>query len=422
MLYLRYLTVILALGGAVGAQTFSSGSTGADGALDLTSGDKVAQLPASGILNYTTINIPTGRTLTFQRNLGNTAVIMLAQGTVNIAGTINISAGGNVPGPGGFYGGDVGLPGLGPGGGQIGGTVNGQWVGALSLVPLIGGSGGAGSDLLCGNGYSYGLAQGGGGGGAIAIASSTSISVIGGAILANGDAAARVNLQPPCSGSSGSGGAVRLVANSITVGYTSDGEYSPNIAAAVVRFEAPLGQVNYANCCGTAPVISTINPEIAPTKPPSLTILSIGGYPVPSYSGSSFSSIDLLLPAQWADPIPVVVQGNNVPVGSPVTVNFSGSPSATSTTANLTGTSATSTVTVYISNVNRGAVTYLFVSATFDPTLIAQSVPQKGPNAVSKIELAAAIGAKTQYRFFRPDGSQVPFDRVPSALRQALGF
>jgi len=153
-----------------------------------------------------------------------------------------------------------------------------------------------------------------------------------------------------------------------------------------------------------------------------LTILSIGGYPVPSYSGSSFSSIDLLLPAQLADPIPVVVQGNNVPVGSPVTVNFSGSPSATSTTANLTGTSATSTVTVYISNVNRGAVTYLFVSATFDPTLIAQSVPQKGPNAVSKIELAAAIGAKTQYRFFRPDGSQVPFDRVPSALRQALGF
>jgi hypothetical protein len=67
-------------------------------------------------------------------------------------------------------------------------------------------------------------------------------------------------------------------------------------------------------------------------------------------------------------------------------------------------------------------VTFLFVSATFDPTLISQTVPQKGPDAVSKIELAAAIGEKTQYRFFRLDGSQVPFDRISAELRRALGF
>src|SRR5581483_6090161 len=125
-------------------QTFSSGSTGADGPLDLTSGDRRVQLPPAGILNYTTVNVPAGRTLSFQNNLTNTPIILLAQGNVTIAGVVNVSAAGRVPGPGGFYGGDVGSSGLGPGGGQIGGNPNGQWVGPLSLVPISGGSGGAG--------------------------------------------------------------------------------------------------------------------------------------------------------------------------------------------------------------------------------------------------------------------------------------
>src|ERR1700680_5144610 len=70
-------------------QSFSSGSSGVDGPLDLSVGDRSVALPASGILNYTTINIPTGRTLSFQNNLGNTPVIILAQGAVNVAGTID---------------------------------------------------------------------------------------------------------------------------------------------------------------------------------------------------------------------------------------------------------------------------------------------------------------------------------------------
>jgi hypothetical protein len=415
MLYLRYLTVILTLSAAAMAQTFSSGSTGADGTLDLSAGDLTVVLPASGVLNYTTVNIPVGRTLTFQNNLTNTAVVVLAQGTVNVAGTINIQATGSAPGPGGFYGGAPGQPGLGPGGGQPVWTdtsiENGTWVGPLSLVPNIGGSGGGGISACVTANDAYG----GHGGGAITIASSTSISMTGGILAdpSNGIQVKNTGCNFPFNFTYGASGAIRLVSNAVSV--------SGNLSAAVARLEAPLGNVAYTGS-GVAPVISPINPEIVPTKPPSLTILSIGGYPVPSYSGSSFSSIDLLLPNQMADPIPVVVQGTNLPVGSPVAVNFSGSPNATSTTANLAGTSATSTATVYISNLNRAAVSYLFVSATFDPTLIAQYVPQKGPNAVSKIELAAAIAQKTQYRFFRLDGSQVPFDRLSAQLRHALGF
>jgi hypothetical protein len=68
----------------VDAQTFSSGSTGADGAFDPTSGDQTQQLPESGILNFTTVNAPLGRTLRFQLNSANTPVVMLAQGDVRI--------------------------------------------------------------------------------------------------------------------------------------------------------------------------------------------------------------------------------------------------------------------------------------------------------------------------------------------------
>src|SRR5271157_886602 len=154
---LRFLLLAFVFALAAIGQTFSSGSTGADGALDLTAGDRAVQLPDSGILNYTTVNIPAGRTLTFGMNLRNTAVVMLAQGAVVISGTINLNGSGRTPGPGGFYGGDFGYPGggpapgFGPGGGAAGSAVSGQeqgapgqWIGPLSLVPNIGGSGGGG--------------------------------------------------------------------------------------------------------------------------------------------------------------------------------------------------------------------------------------------------------------------------------------
>lgn len=164
------------------AQSFSSGSTGADGALDLTSGDKALQLPDSGILNYTTINIPAERTLSFINNLQNTPVIMLAQGAVNISGTIQVSPNEQSPdpGPGGFYGGSPGQGGFGPAGGQPSGPLNGSWVGPLSLVPIIGGSGGAGTlSTVCGR-----TSSGGGGGGALVIASSASVTVAHSATIA----------------------------------------------------------------------------------------------------------------------------------------------------------------------------------------------------------------------------------------------
>src|SRR5262245_3191512 len=69
---------------------FSSGSTGADGAFNPASNVTVT-LPANGVFNYTTINIPSGVTVKFTRNAANTPVTLLAQGDVVITGTIDIS-------------------------------------------------------------------------------------------------------------------------------------------------------------------------------------------------------------------------------------------------------------------------------------------------------------------------------------------
>jgi hypothetical protein len=398
------------------AQTFSSGSTGADGALDLTAGDRTIQLPDSGILNYTTVNIPAGRTLKFGINSKNTPVTILAQGTVNIAGIIDVSAWGRTPGPGGFYGGAANQPGFGPSPGQpIVGQQNATWAGPLSLVPNIGGSGGGGI-----NGCGGGGSDGGGGGGAITIASSSSIAVTGGINAQQGSRAFSCGFVPYWF-AAGADGAIRLVANSISVpGCGSVGCSFLN--ASVVRLEAPTGNVTYGGCCGAAPVVSTINPTIIPSRPPSINIVSVGGYPVPSYSGSSFSTIDLLLPMQLQDPIPVVVQGTNVPIGSQVRVSFSGSLAATSTTGTLSGTTALSTVTVYISGLNRGSVTYLFANATFDATLISTNLSPNDRNAPAKIELAAALGQPTHYRFLRRDGSEVVTAKLPEDIRQFFGF
>src|ERR1041385_7335721 len=69
--------------------TFSSGSTGADGAFAPATTQSIA-VPDSGVFNFTTVNIPAGVTITFTRNATNKPLTILASGDAVIAGTINI--------------------------------------------------------------------------------------------------------------------------------------------------------------------------------------------------------------------------------------------------------------------------------------------------------------------------------------------
>lgn len=200
----------------VATAQFQSGSTGADGALNVTA-DRTIALPPDGVLNYTTITVAANRTLRFTRNSLNTPVYLLATGAVQIDGTIDVSGKpstgpvGGAGGPGGFDGGFGGYnldnragDGLGPGGGK-GNNASGKFqsvYGNSLLVPLVGGSGSAGRDGNPGSG-------GCGGGGAILIASTLSVT-INGAINAVGGAYSmpQDNQYYPA----GSGGAVRIVA------------------------------------------------------------------------------------------------------------------------------------------------------------------------------------------------------------------
>lgn len=271
---LRPLAALIALSLSGAVLAFESGSTGADGALNPTVNTQI-QLPANGVLNYTTVNIPAGVTVTFAKNTTNTPVVILVGGDATIAGTIEVSgtpgaatgaAGdGNIGddgtpgrgGPGGYDGGQGGRvdtdpanrisqAGQGPGGagrsavfsngtpcggagggfGSTGGA--GGWTatqcptpaymtpggtyGVANLLPLIGGSGGGGGA----SGTTFRGAGGGGGGGAVLIAASGTLSVTG-AIRADGGAGGTIaGAGVGAAGGGGSGGAIRLIATSLS--------------------------------------------------------------------------------------------------------------------------------------------------------------------------------------------------------------
>lgn len=220
------------------AQSFSSGSDGRDGDLIVpASTTNNLVMPSDGIFRFKKINIGSNSVVTFTTNSLNTPVYLLATEDIVVSGRIDVSGkAGEVNqtaltsgGPGGFAGGPARQGGsmacgLGPaGGGNVSGSSrlgggfanpgsysNPNNYGNQLLIPLVGGSGGAGiASWSAGN--SIVGASGGGGGGAILLASNGKIQ-IDGSILANGGRGSSV----PTSGSgAGAGGAIRLVAPSV---------------------------------------------------------------------------------------------------------------------------------------------------------------------------------------------------------------
>jgi hypothetical protein len=408
----------LFLSGPLQAQTFSSGSTGADGALDISAGSsQILQVPSSGVFNFTTVNVGENTELRFVPNQANSPVTILASGDVVIRGAINVNAssvpqinGVRTAGPGGFAGGFVGSDGFGPGGGLISTGASATWVGPLTLVPPIGGSGGAGS-----------TGDGGGGGGAIVIASSGSITVSG-SIRATAD-----NFRC-CYTAGGSGGAIRLVGNSINVTGSlraqgwRDLALGAGVGQGVVRLEAPSGALAFSGSSIPPAVLAAINPNVfPPSGTPALTITSIGGFPVPPSAGARSDTVDVLLPTQLSDPIQLVVQGKNIPVGSQMTVSINGSPGATFTPGTLTGTQQSSTAIVGISGLDRTKLIFLFVSTTFDVPSLAFADNATGPDRVAKLRVGVAVGELSRVSFLRTDGTEINFDRVPQNLKTLFG-
>ncbi len=373
--------VALALSGT--AVAFNSGSTGADGAFNPTVNTQV-QLPDSGIFNYTTVNIPTGVTVTYKKNTTNTPVVILATGNITITGTIDISgttatnvgaAGdGNlgddgVPGlggPGGYDGGRGGAVGatpgrggngFGPGGGaggafapdnvvcingtvphggggggfgsagaanRIGSAAGGAAYGTSQLLPLIGGSGAGG-----GAGYiGFGGSGGGGGGGAILIASTGTLNIAG-AIQANAGASGVSSGQNSGgTGGGGSGGAIRLLATTIAGNGTLNAVGSgPNVNANSGCFNGGAGGAGRVRLeAESITRTAASNPAFPQVTAP--TTVFVAGLPtlrITSVAGvtapaTPTGNADIVLPATTANPVTVTLATTGVPVGNTVSL------------------------------------------------------------------------------------------------------
>ncbi len=381
--------LVLASAPAALAQTFSSGSTGADGALNLTTPGIIVFDPkkfnppldpdGDNIYHFTTINIAAGVTVQLRGDLLTGPVIWLAQGAVQINGMVDLSGQDNlyaastlqrtvtVPGAGGYAGGypvasGVGGAGAGPGGGTFCSPYNAPQVGESGvfsgnqfLVPLIGGSGGG----------AMGPYGGGAGGGAILIASSTSI-IGAGSIRATGGNDPTPNYA--ISGT-GSGGAIRLVAPSVTFsgllnvsGGTPGARCRNGTNDGVIRIEAfQIGSINKLGTLYTATPFGLFLPSTS--AGPTLRVVSVGGNPVATLLSGAFTMPDVTVNSNL--PLAVSIAATNVPVGTIVTLTIfsENGPDQTIQSTPLAGTLATSTATASVtlpSGFSKG-----FVKATF---------------------------------------------------------
>jgi hypothetical protein len=376
---------VLALGAVAWLPTLgwaqvNSGSTGSDGALDFSAITNTTNIVidmhdhATGIYNYTYVNIPANVSVSFIPNANNTPVTWLVQSNCVINGSIivsgqNTSGGiGGVGGPGGWAGGSGGsnpTGGQGPGGGgpsstwggggsygsqgstgQEQGGYPGSIYGNPFLLPLVGGSGGGGA----------GGGGGGGGGGAILIASSATIQM-NGVLHANGGYSTWNN------GNVGSGGGIRIVA----VTFTGQGEIdasSPNFfwgvgGAGRIRIDA------YQSTFGGS-LIGVLSQGFQPVIIPSqgqgvqLSIASIGGVPVSASPSGQPVPPDATIPGQQSDPIPVVVNCANLPLNTAVTVTIRPANGSTVSAVgyNTTGTQASSMATVSLNMPRGGGIIY----------------------------------------------------------------
>jgi hypothetical protein len=442
---------------AASGQTFSSGSTGADGPL-VVSGVQTITVRPGGVYNYTTVTIGINSTLNFVQGTDNSPVVMLATGdvTLNAGGvisvngsngqgaTINPTVGGD-GGPGGFAGGNGGVTpnlasaGFGPGGGQPAAATPGAGqrgtYGApdafVSLIPPFGGSGGAGG------GSTTGSASGGGGGGAILIASSTRINLAttSSTIRANGgNSGSAFSGCNSTSSSAGSGGAIRLVAPQIVgtgvvraiggtpcIGGTAGGDGRIRLEAPAMDFTGsaiPIPSISLA----AGPVSPVGDPVLA--NVPTLAIASIGGQPLPPAPAASYFTPDITLPLETTNPVPVAIAATNTPVGSPTEITVRLIPQSGTTTnvpaANHAGTfvssSASAAVTFPV-----GGVSVVQAIAAF--TLTGQTAslfPSIDGEPVERVMVAASPGEASTLSLVTKSGRKVRVEQLRAEQQQQV--
>ncbi|HEY3267838.1 MAG TPA: hypothetical protein VGM37_12985 [Armatimonadota bacterium] len=337
---MRTLAVVLTV---LGLCTFARadiivpGANGSDGAFNPTASttidlslaptaawDSNSPTPGNGVydpqkwavvFHYTSVNIPADVVVSFKNHVSQAPVVWLVSGDVLIAGTVDVGNGANRdPGPGGFRATGSGFTSaFGPGGstgaggrGAYGTTPSiansGQAYGNARIIPAIGGSGGDWNG-------SYNAV--GVGGGAIVIVAKGSISI---------QTPARISAYPYMS--YGSGGAIRLVADSVLGGGTL------NASAAYgndgrIRVEAntidPALRMTPVGSGGRPGAAATLWP---PETAPSTRVVSVGGEAMPADPHAQFNAAADVFPDVLAAVMPVVIETKNVPTTATVNLRI----------------------------------------------------------------------------------------------------
>lgn len=319
------------------------------------------------VFRYSSVNIPAGALVEYWgHSTANPPVVWLVSGNVTIAGTLHLNgnnghpaiapgtAWGNV---GGFRGGlgnqDAFTPqsaGYGPGGtrfvstqgplsgtgayGGSHGTVGltgyaspgagvGSVYGNAKIVPLLGGSGGAGYMRVAGVAQQGG--GGGAGGGAILIAATGTIAIAGSGIIRANGGNGTGDATSHAGGSGGSGGAIRLIAHqlngpasSVTANGGSgagNGDGSSGAGGAGrIRFEYNSGtDIPFSSPPASHAIVGAAAQIWPSATHPTVRIVSIGGAACPADPRANMGlPADVSLSQPF--PVPVIIEAANVPL------------------------------------------------------------------------------------------------------------
>ena len=171
-----------------------------------------------------------------------------------------------------------------------------------------------------------------------------------GQIVLNGSA----NCSPPPSGGGGSGGGLHLIAPTIIGDGTlsargGNRQPSNTPSGAIGRIRLDAFQQNFSGTSTPPASLGSPYNVPLPSGVPALRIVSINGVSVPASPGGSSSIPDITI--NTPNPIPIVIEARNVPLGTIVKVNIFSDASGESIidSTPLAGTLPLSTATATIS-------------------------------------------------------------------------
>ncbi len=343
-------------------------------------------------------------------------------------------------GVGGFGGGHAALVGssaspgngLGPGGGGRsqgaflgpsgashatlgGGESAGAIYGSPMLAPLVGGSGGGGMASFWWTYYArqvYGMG-GGGGGGAILIAASGSIQ-INGSISADGGGSHGTQGEV-WTGGGGSGGAIRIVATHVfgrgRVSSVGGGMCCGGTVAGYGG-EGGAGRIRVEADSLTAGLSS--NPSFSQGLPnnvfvpglPRLSITRVGAMAVPS---NPTGAGDVTLPPNASDPVDVALHTNGVPPGTVIKLSVTPEYGAAMSTNSppTTGTLADASTTVSVSVPEGRSVLLATTSFIVTAALGEQLAPYAQGETVEQVRLIAEAGQPSRMVLLTASGREL---------------